>query len=238
MAPVRVLPLEAPGWYFGDGDLSMPASTLVAWDLGIIDQKLLTPASYKQFETAFIFPSGPKTGQTSGYGLGIFVQDRNGHRMFEHGGEVGGYVSENIVFPDDKIAIVVLTNEVASGAASKIGGDIAKLLDPGIVAPVAPDTLAASLKTILTGMQTGQIDRSLFTSNCNAYFTAETLADFQSTLAPLGAIKDVKRTRTNQRGGMTYGAYQVTFANGTKLNLSTYLKSDGKIEQLLITGKA
>jgi D-alanyl-D-alanine carboxypeptidase len=238
MAPVRVLPLEAPGWYFGDGDLSMPASTLVAWDLGIIDQKLLTPASYAQFETAFIFPSGPKAGQTSNYGLGVFVLNRNGHRMLEHGGEVGGYVSENIVIPDDKIAIAVLTNEVASGAASQIGGGIARLVDPGIVAPVAPDTLAGSLKGILTGLQSGHIDRSLFSANCNAYFDADTLADFRSTLAPLGAVTDVKRTGTDLRGGMTYAGYQVTFANGTKLNLSTYTKPDGKIEQLLITGKA
>jgi CubicO group peptidase (beta-lactamase class C family) len=236
MAPVRVLPLEAPGWYFGDGDLSMPASTLVAWDLGIIQQKLLTPASYKQFETAYIFPSGPKAGQTSGYGLGIFVSDRNGHRMFEHGGEVGGYVAENIVFPDDKIAIVVLTNEVASSAASKIGGDVAKLLDPGIVAPVAPDTLADSLKGILTGMQSGRIDRSLFTANCNAYFDANTLADFQSTLATLGALQSVVRTYTHERGGMTGSIYKATFANGA-VNVSTYTKPDGKIEQLLITGK-
>jgi CubicO group peptidase (beta-lactamase class C family) len=239
MAPVRVLPLEAPGWYFGDGDLSMPASTLIAWDLGIIEQSLLTPVSYKQFETAFIFPSGPKAGQTSNYGLGIFVQDRDGHRMIEHGGEVGGYVSENIVFPDDKIAVVVLTNEVASGAASQIGGAVARLLDPGIVPPpAAADTLGPALKTILTGMQSSHIDRSLFTDNCNAYFNADTLADFQSTLAPLGAITDVKRTRTNLRGGMTFGGYQVTFANGTRLNLSTYTRPDGKIEQLLIVGKA
>jgi len=238
MAPVRMLPLEAPGWYFGDGDLSMPASTLIAWDLGIMHQSLLTPASYKQFETAFIFPSGTKAGQTSNYGLGIFVQDRNGHRMIEHGGEVGGYVSENIVFPDDKIAVVVLTNEVASGAASQIGGAVARLLDPGIVPPpAAPDTLSASLKTILTGMQSSHIDRSLFTDNCNAYFNADTLADFQSTLGPLGAITDVKRTRTNLRGGMTFGLYEVTFANGTTLIVSTYLKPDGKIEQLLVEGK-
>jgi D-alanyl-D-alanine carboxypeptidase len=239
MAPVRVLPLEAPGWYFGDGDLSMPASTLVAWDLGIIDQKLLTPASYKQFETPFVFTSGPRAGESSGYGLGIFVQDRNGHRMIEHSGEVGGYVSENIVFPEDKIAVVVLTNEVASSAAGKIGSGVARLLDPGIVPPpAAPDTLAPALKTILTGMQSSHIDRSLFTDNCNAYFNADTLADFQSTLAPLGAITDVKRLRTNLRGGMTFGMYEVSFADGTRLRLTTYTRPDGKIEQLLITGKA
>jgi D-alanyl-D-alanine carboxypeptidase len=239
MAPVRVLPLEAPGWYFGDGDLSMPASTLIAWDLGIIGQKLLTPASYKQFETPFAFTGGPKAGQSSGYGLGIFVQDRNGHRMIEHSGEVGGYVSENIVFPEDKIAVVVLTNEVASSAAGKIASSVAKLIDPGIVAAPEPDdALAATLKTILTGFQSSHIDRSLFTDNCNAYFNADTLADFQSTLAPLGAITDVKRLRTNLRGGMTFGLYEVTFADGTKLHLTTYTRPDGRIEQLLIVGKA
>jgi hypothetical protein len=232
-----VLPLEAPGWYFGDGDLSMPASTLIAWDLGIMHQKLLTPASYKQFETAFIFPSGPRAGQTSNYGLGIYVLNRNGHRMFEHGGEVGGYVAENIVLPDDKIAVVVLTNEVASSAASTIGGGIAKLLDPGIVAPVAPDTLADSLKGILTGLQSGHIDRALLTENCKAYFTPEALADFQSTLAPLGALQSVERTYTHLRGGMTGSVYKATFAGGA-VTVSTYTKPDGKIEQLLIVGKA
>jgi len=132
----------------------------------------------------------------------------------------------------------VLTNEVASSAAGIIGGGIAKLLDPGIVAPVAPDTLADSLKSILTGMQTSHIDRSLFTDDCNAYFTADTLADFQSTLAPLGAITNVKRLTPHQRGGMTGAIYEATFANGTTLRISTYVRPDGKIEQLLIVGKA
>ena len=106
---MRVLPLEGNGWYFGDGDLAMPASTLAAWDIGIIEQKLLSPASYKLFETPFVLANG----ESSHYGLGTFVYDRNGHRELEHSGEVGGYVSENIVFPDDGIAIVVLTNQVA-----------------------------------------------------------------------------------------------------------------------------
>ena len=128
LAPVRVLPLEGNGWYFGDGDLAMPASTLAAWDIGIIEQKLLSPASYKLFETPFVLANG----ESSHYGLGTFVCDRNGHRELEHSGEVGGYVSENIVFPDDGIAIVVLTNQVASGAASTIGNGIARELLPAI----------------------------------------------------------------------------------------------------------
>ena len=233
LAPVRVLALEGNGWYFGDGDLAMPASTLATWDIGIIQQKLLSPASYKLFETPFILANG----NSSHYGLGTFIYDRNGHRELEHSGEVGGYVSENIVFPDDGIAIVVLTNQVASSAASTIGNGIARQLLPSTVS-AAPDTLAPTIKTILTGLQQGNIDRSLFTPDTNDYFNSDTLADFKSTLTPLGTITTVTRSYTHQRGGMTGSVYRVTYSSGTTLTVSTYIQPDGKIEQFLITGKS
>lgn len=237
MAPVRVQPLEGTGWYFGDGELAMPASTLATWDIGIMQQQLLSPASYKQFETPFILANG----SDSHYGLGIFVRDLNGHRVLEHSGEVGGYVSENVVFPNDGIAIVVLTNQVASDAAHDIAAAIAAQLIPSLhpaAAATPADTFAPQLQTILTGLQHGHIDRALFTSDCNAYFNADTLADFQSTLAPLGAITSVTRTRTNLRGGMTFGLYRVAFSKGETVLVTVYLQPDGKIEQLLVVGKA
>jgi D-alanyl-D-alanine carboxypeptidase len=235
MQPPRVLPLEAPGWYFGDGELAMPASTLLSWDLGFINQTLLTPPSYKLMETAFV----TKDGRDTGYGLGIQVHDRNGHKMIEHGGEVGGYVAENIVYPDDKLAIVVLTNEVASSAAGRIGAEITSLLLPAAVPQeAAPDAVAAALPAIFAGFAKGEIDRSLFSANCNAYFSDEAVADFKATIAPLGEMKSAYRTRTALRGGMKMSAYRVVFANGTTLLMNTYTLPDGKIEQFLITGKA
>jgi D-alanyl-D-alanine carboxypeptidase len=233
MQAPRVLPLEAPGWYFGDGELAMPAANLLTWDLTIINQSILAPASYKQMETAFV------TKDDTGYGLGIQVHVRNGHRQFEHGGEVGGYVAENIVYPDDKMAIVVLTNQVASAAAADIGSQLTALLLPGAVTPeAAPDPVSAALPAILGGFAKGKIDRTLFSANCNAYFSDAAVADFHATLAPLGAVTSVYRTRTALRGGMTYGAYRVVFANGTTLIMNTYTLADGKFEQMLITGKA
>jgi D-alanyl-D-alanine carboxypeptidase len=235
MQPPRVLPLEASGWYFGDGELAMPASALLKWDLGIINQSILKPESYKLFETGFV----TKDGKDTNYGLGVQVHDRNGHRQLEHGGEVGGYVAENIVYPDDKVAIVVLTNEVASSAAGRIGAELTQLLLPAAVpAEAALDAVAPALPNILAGFAKGQIDRALFSANCNFYFSDATVADFRATLAPLGAVTNVYRARTALRGGMTYNAYRVTFSNGTVLLMDTYTLPDGKFEQLLITGKA
>ncbi len=235
MQAPRVLPLEAAGWYFGDGELAMPASALLKWDLTFINQSLLAPVSYRQMETGFV----TKDGKDTGYGLGIQVHDRNGHLQLEHGGEVGGYVAENIVYPNDKLAIVVLTNEVASGAAADIGRQITLLLLPAAVPPdAAPDAVAAALPGILANFAKGQIDRTAFSANCNAYFGDQAVADFKATLAPLGEVKSVYRTRTALRGGMTFNAYRVVFANGTTLLMNTYTLPNGKIEQLLITGKA
>ncbi len=236
MAPVRVLPLEGDGWYFGDGDLSMPASSLALWDEGIIKQKLLKPESYKAFQTPFVL----KNGKATTYGLGTEVLDANGHLMLEHSGEVGGYVAENIALPQDDVAIVVLTNEIASEAASEIARGVAPLVVPGLhkaTPPTPADPLLARLKPLFKELQQGTIDRTALTPDANDYFGAETLADFKTTLAPLGELKDVTRLRTSLRGGMTFGLYKVSFADGAVL-VTTYLTADGKLEQLLVIGKA
>lgn len=239
MQPVREQPLEGTNWYFGDGDLAMPAATLAAWDIVIMNQSLLKPESYRAFETAMKL----KDGKDAGYGLGIDVHQRtfpdgSVHRELEHGGEVGGFVAENVLYPEDKVAVVVLTNEVASSAASQIAQSIRPMLFAVAAAPATEDAFAAELGKIMTGFQSGQIDRSLFTANCNSYFDAAALKDFQATLAPLGSVTSVKRTRTALRGGMTYGGYRVTFSGGTTVSVSSYRMPDGKVEQLLVVGKS
>ena len=242
LAPIRPAALEAPGWYFGDGDLAMPISQLLKWDLTIINQTLLTPASYKQMETSFILSDG----KDSHYGLGVDILDYKGHRAIEHSGEVGGFVAENIIFPDDHLAIAVLTNQEASQAAGDITKQIAPLLLPpaAAAATTAADpatntaqAFAPRLQTIVAGLQKGNIDRSLFTANCNDYFDANALADYQSSLAPLGTISSVTVGHARLRGGMTFSSYRVAFSNGTALLFTVYLQPDGKIEQLLVEGK-
>ncbi len=116
LAPVRPAILEAPGWYYGDASLAMPVADLLQWDISVIDRTLLKPASYEAFETDMKL----KDGTATGYGLGVSVIVRDGRRVITHSGEVGGFVAQNTVFPDDKVAIAVLTNQEASSAAGAI----------------------------------------------------------------------------------------------------------------------
>jgi D-alanyl-D-alanine carboxypeptidase len=233
LAPIRPAALEAPGWYFGDGDLAMPVGQLLKWDLTIMDQTLLTPTSYKLMETPYIL----KDGKATTYGLGVEILTQNGRHIIEHSGEVGGFVAENILFPDDHVAIAVLTNQEASEAASEIAKEVAPLVLPPKANAGVTEAFTPKLETILAGLQKGEIDRSLFTANCNDYFDQTALSDYQSSLAPLGTIANIAPGRESLRGGMTFGSYHVTFSSGTTIIVTVFLEPDGKIEQLLVVGK-
>jgi D-alanyl-D-alanine carboxypeptidase len=234
LGPLRPAILEAPGWYFADGEMALPVGDLLTWDISVMDETLLSHASYAEMES----PTRLKDGLYSNYGLGLSIAAMGGHRLIQHSGEVGGFVAQNLVFPADKIAIAVLTNQEAAPGAGMIARGIATLLiPPGPTQASSPDATAKAegiARRALAGLQKGTIDRSLFTTNCNFYFDAQAIADYQSSLAPLGAIRSVQQRSSNLRGGMRYRTFAVAFENGTLITLSTYWTAEGKIEQFLV----
>lgn len=230
LGPLRPAPLAGFGWMFAAGELAMPAYDLAQWDISIMDRSLLSQQSYDDMFNPVIL----KNGENSHYALGLFIRDRNGHPVYEHSGEVSGFVSENIVFPDDKAAIVVLTNQDASPAAGGIARAIAPLV-LGSNTGEQGSAAEAQARQIFVGLQQGKIDRSLFTSNCNAYFDEQALGDFQSSLAPLGPPATFTETAEELRGGMTFREFSVTFANSPqRVEVTTYTMPDGKLEQYLV----
>jgi D-alanyl-D-alanine carboxypeptidase len=233
LGPLRPAAMEGPGWYFGDASLGMPVADLLKWDISIMDRTLLTPASYATFETEVTL----KEGKGTGYGLGVEVGTRNGHRFVAHSGEVGGFVAQNTILPDDRIAVAVLTNEEASSAAGEIARAIVPLLLPSAAAASKPDAgkaaAEAQAKSILNGLIGGKIDRSLFTEDGNFYFSGEAIGDFRSSLKPLGAIEELSQSAVELRGGMTFRVFTVRFS-GKTLTLTTYTMPDGKLEQYLV----
>jgi CubicO group peptidase (beta-lactamase class C family) len=224
LGPLRVAPKEGRGWMFAAGELAMTAHDLALWDESLIAQSVLKPESYKQMFTEVKL----KDGKGTHYGLGVDVQDRNGHRSIEHSGEVSGFVSDNRVLVDDGVAVAVLTNQDAVGAASTI----ARLAVPVVGGIPATDAEKQAL-AIFHGLQQGRIDRSLLAPNLSDYFTAEALADFRDSLAPLGEPLSFHQAAEALRGGMTFRAFDIVYP-GERLRLTTYTYPDGKLEQYLI----
>jgi D-alanyl-D-alanine carboxypeptidase len=224
LGPLRPAPDAGPGWMWAAGELAMTASDLARWDIALIKHSLLRPESYRALTTDVRLNNGVGTG----YGLGVDVAIQGGRFMVEHSGEVSGFTAENIVFPDDSAAVVVLTNQDAAPASSAIAQQIVQSLFATEDAAAASRT--AQARGIFQGLQRGTIDRSLFTSNANSYFSEQALKDFASSLGPLGAPTSFVQTRKAERGGMVYRSYRVTFPNQT-LRVWTYEMPDGKLEQ-------
>ena len=227
LGPERPSPQEGAGWMFAAGELAMPAHDLALWDISMMNRSLLEPASYVQMLTPILLKNGANTG----YGLGVNLGKRDGHNFIEHSGEVSGFVSENIVFPDDHAAVVVLTNEMATHAARLIADRIMPMV-LGLPAS-APTREEAQALAIFNGLADGHIDRSLFTSYCNAYFSQQTVEDFASSLKPLGPPLSFKETKQEARGGMMFRIFNVTFPD-RELKVTTYQMPDGKLEQYLV----
>jgi len=224
LGPLRPATSTGPGWMYGAGELAMTARDLAKWDIAMIDQSLLKPESYRAMQTAVLLKSGVSTN----YGLGVDVDMQSGHRTIEHSGEVAGFTAENIVYPDDSAAVIVLTNQDAAPASTLIAIGIGRTLFT--TEDASTQTRTARARAIFDGLQHGTIDRSQLTADASAYFSTQALSDFQSTLAPLGAPAAFVQTGQHERGGMLERVYRVTFP-GRTLRVWTYEMPDGKLEQ-------
>jgi hypothetical protein len=89
------------------------------------------------------------------------------------------------------------------------------------------------VKTVYAQLSGGKLDRSLLTSDANAYLTAQAVADYAASLKPLGTAAKIEETSASERGGMSYRFYKVQTARKT-LTLSTFVTPEGKLDQFLV----
>jgi CubicO group peptidase (beta-lactamase class C family) len=230
LGPTHRAPKEAKGWLFGAAELAMTAEDLAKWDAAMVGQRILKPASYKEMQTENLL----KDGSGTQYGLGIAVKNISGHRALEHGGEVSGFAAENLVFPDEGVAVAVLTNQDLSDAPSAIAHQIASLL-VGEDAAMGGRALQQA-RTAFEKFQMGQIDRSQFSANANSYFTDLAIKEFESSLAPLGRPLAFVSSGYQERGGMTFRSFTVRFPQKT-VKVWVRVLPDNKIEQYQIAAE-
>jgi D-alanyl-D-alanine carboxypeptidase len=224
LGPPRPAPKEGAGWLFAAGGLAMTAEDLARWDLALLDGKLLSPASLQAMSTTRLLANGT----SADYGLGLGVSMSSGRRVLEHSGEVSGFVSQNTLYPDQKAAVVVLTNQDASSAAQQLSERIRDLLFLAD-SPQSVRQLERARK-VFTDLQRGTLERALLTDNGNAYFNAQALLDAKGSLAPLGAPESFKQTLEHDRGGMKMRRFEIKLAKRTLVLVARELP-DGRFEQ-------
>jgi D-alanyl-D-alanine carboxypeptidase len=234
LGPVRVEKPAARGWLFAAGELAMSPSDLARWDIARMNRQLLTPAEWQAQETAVKLSNGKDTG----YGLGVQVGTENGRAQVEHSGEAVGFLSENVVYPDDKAAVVVLTNSDFGNAFTTIAEDITKIVLPAKADTTSADEVAKTVQArrLFDQLRTGTLDPRLLTDDARYYFTKEAQSDYKASLSALGEPAKFEAGRGPRlRGGFVNRNYKVTYGDRT-LNVITYAEpgDNGRYEQFLV----
>jgi D-alanyl-D-alanine carboxypeptidase len=161
--------------------------------------------------------------------------------VLRHGGEVGGFTATNDIYPDDAMAVVVLTNE----DATDVSGTIAEALSNLLFENRSPAEAAALAETkrVYGELREGRIDAARLTANARTYFTPQALADFRASLDPLGKPSDFALKNTQLRGGLTTRVFEVSFPQEKaaipqkKVTVITRTTRDGLFEQYTVGAK-
>lgn len=226
LGPPRPAIPQSAGWLFGGGELLMNAEDLAKWDLSLLNESLLKPASYRELETE----SRLKNGFGTGYALGLRLSLVQGHRKFEHAGEIAGFYAENVQLPDDKAAVVVLTNAEEPTAATEIASAV---VDPLVHGDENFHADNDRIRKTLLELQQGRVNRGDFTADANAYFNQEALHDYAVSLRYLGKIVGITVGQPSRRAGQWFVNYTVRFASGAVV-VKTAETSDRKFAQFLV----
>jgi D-alanyl-D-alanine carboxypeptidase len=224
IGPVIPAPKEAPGWLFGAANLAMQATDLALWDLSLIDRTLLRAESYK----AEFAPVILKSGRAQDYALGLDVESVQGRQRIGHSGAGSGFLADNRIWPQERTAIVVLTNNDWA--------DPANLTDRIAFVVLAATPQETRVRELFHAMQSGTVDRGQFSTIGNFYLTTAVLADLQSSLSPLGPARLIALEHETQRGGMTTRHWKI-LCRGARLEAIERSHSDGKIDEFMIAKK-
>jgi CubicO group peptidase (beta-lactamase class C family) len=104
---------EVVNTYLADTSNKIPGGGMVATapdlaklSIAIFGGKLLSTATLQQMWTS----QTTRDGKSTGYGLGWEVAEKNGHKLIEHAGSQPGASTKLIMLPEQKAAVVVMSN--------------------------------------------------------------------------------------------------------------------------------
>lgn len=220
---------EAKGWAGAAGAIYSTPTDLLAWDLSLLDNRLLSKKSYAVMTT----PQRLSDGRTSGYGCGQSVNDRGPAVTLSHGGAVSGFVAQNTIIPATRSAVVLLANTDFSPIGALNQQLIQMLLPRGVDVPaIAGAPALDAAKKFLLELEKGTVDRSTLGEDFSLFLTADKVAAGQNALNALGPIGNIRVVGTSERGGMEVAS--VVFDVGRiQARGLMYRTPDGKVQEFL-----
>ncbi len=236
-APFRPQQPRSLDLFAGAGAIVSTAPDVAAWDVALMQRELLDAASMKELWTTGKLASG----ETLSYAMGFVPAMLAGHREVWHNGlapGAGGYCY-NAIFPDDNLAVVVLSNGYNFDAsAERVVGQVLATYDQRVAAqlaaaappPVAAEDRAvtARAKDWFRRLQTGTVDLTQVDPAFARQLRPEFLALIRTDLADKGTPTGWIYQGSRQVPGATIYRYWIRLG-GVPQVFSVALRSDGKI---------
>jgi CubicO group peptidase (beta-lactamase class C family) len=85
---------------FGAGAIYSSAEDMLRWEQGLFGGKLLSPTVLRKMTTTFL----------NGYACGLHVGEFDRRKVIYHSGRIDGFSSYMAYYPDEKLAVIALSN--------------------------------------------------------------------------------------------------------------------------------
>jgi len=218
----------SPTQPFAAGMLISTVEDLTKWAAAVTGHALLDGPTVERMWA----PTRLKGGKEAEYGFGWGVSKVNGRRQIAHGGGIPGFATQFSLFPDDGLAVIVLTN-ADGGHAGSLARGIAGRFVPALaekVEPIADQDVPTTerLRGVLEGAMKGAVDPELFTDEGKKALVPR-LSGARERLATLGALKGFQLLERKEDHGALRLRYRAVFEND-RLTAFYTLDRDGKIQ--------
>jgi CubicO group peptidase (beta-lactamase class C family) len=227
--------------FAGAGGLVSTAVDLAAWDIALLNGTLLD----SRWMAEFWNPGKLANGTPIPYAMGFVPTTLAGHRVVWHNGltpGAGGYCY-NAIFPDDELAVVVLSNGAEfQTVPERIVMHVLEALNTSYTvppqAPLVPPpsedpATTARAKDWLFRLQTGTVDLTQVDPRFAQLLTPDVLAHMQTALASSGTPTEWTYLGSESVPGAVITKYAVRLSD-QPYTLSIGLTADGKIAGSLL----
>lgn len=210
----RPAPPILESWAGGAGAIVSTVGDVAAWDTALARGKIVTRDDYVLMSTPFRLSNGGSTA----YGMGLGIDELDGHERVWHNGETNGAVAMNATYPRDDVAIIVVENSL---------GVDPKQIETAVFAAMFPDAAAAADKPaqsedpavrahvlhLIDEMLRGSIPAGEMSAQFQKIATYDVQKHIAEQLAPLGTPKAVIFTGKGDRPAAVRYTYRVQFAS-------------------------
>lgn len=231
---VKVAPPLLSGWAWSAGAIVSTVDDMQNWDSALLRGKLIN-----QTDLAAMFsPGKPAWGKDAWYAYGWVVDSADGHKRIWHNGGTFGFLSANMLFPKDRVAIVALQNGISMAAPESTAMRVFEAMEPSAAVATSAagedPAVTARLRDWIGRMESGNVDRSQLTPHLSAHFTPALVATIKTEIAPLGAPQQLLYVGKNVTPRGTIYAYRAVFAAAT-FNVHIAIDPQGRLAGLTMT---